>query len=510
VIVPATFPYHEGFEAGTLGDEWLTDFTNEGRVQVADSYPYSGTYSLLLDDYRDDSIYSRAAAILTIDLSGQPDVMLDFWWREFSDTTHAEDGVFISDDDGTTWHPVLSLEGTSAWQREVIDLDAEAASAGIAFNDHFQIKFQFYEDDPIPVDGFAIDEVQVRPNAPPVLTWPGDTDYEQDGLDPESGDIRDTYVYRIKYADADGDPPALVQVHVDKGGTGIVGSPFTMDCAPGDYAHGVICSHTQEGLEEGSDYTYSFAGQDDQGNQAQSTPVLDAPDVTVTYWVYLPLVLRNAGPPAGPPHLDPIDNPSGHYSYTLTWSTVERATRYTLEEDDNPSFSSPEVVYSGSNTSASVVVQATGTYYYHVKASNKFGETGWSNTRSTVVTVAPPPCPQPGYWAGFTDQGYAVNYDLADTPDCEVTRLKITARLDCVMNPVDLEYTVEYEFPAPVVAREFEYYVSWGDYSERVSGTFTSQTEATGRWFFFVPDPNSPVPGRFCTGGGSWTATYRP
>jgi hypothetical protein len=283
-----------------------------------------------------------------------------------------------------------------------------------------------------------------------------------------------------------------------------------MDCAPGDYVQGVICSHNQEGLEKGSDYTYSFAGQDDQGNQAQSTSVLDAPDVTVTYWIHLPLVMRNAGPPAGPPELDPIDNPNGYYSYTIRWSTVERATRYTLEEDDNPSFSSPEAVYSGSNTSTSVVVAATGTYYYRVKASNSFGETGWSNTRSTVVTVAPPPCPQPGYWAGSTDQGYAVNYDLADTPDCEVTRIRITARLDCIFNPVDLEYTVEYFVPAPVVAREFEYYVSRGDYSERVSGTFASQTEATGEWFFYIDDPSSPIAGRFCAGGGSWSATYRP
>lgn len=46
--------------------------------------------------------------------------------------------------------------------------------------------FQFYDDDPIPTDGYAFDEVQVWANAAPTLVWPGNTNYEQDGLHPES------------------------------------------------------------------------------------------------------------------------------------------------------------------------------------------------------------------------------------------------------------------------------------------------------------------------------------
>ncbi|MEJ2736189.1 MAG: hypothetical protein P8189_21925, partial [Anaerolineae bacterium] len=147
----AAFPFYDGFESGTLGDDWTISTTNEGRVQVADSYPQSGSYSLLLDDYSDDTTYSLAAAILTIDLSGQSQVDLDFWCHDFTDVADPEDGVFISDD-GTTWHQVLDLNSIPSFYRHyIIDLDAEAASAGMALNDHFQIKFQFYEDDPVPV-----------------------------------------------------------------------------------------------------------------------------------------------------------------------------------------------------------------------------------------------------------------------------------------------------------------------------------------------------------------------
>ena len=58
--------------------------TNQGRIASQfHLIAYSGTYSLLLDDSVNDTIYSYAAAILAIDLSGQTQVELDFWWREY-------------------------------------------------------------------------------------------------------------------------------------------------------------------------------------------------------------------------------------------------------------------------------------------------------------------------------------------------------------------------------------------------------------------------------------------
>jgi hypothetical protein len=511
IPTPASFPYSTGFESGALGAEWVISFTNEGRVRVSPSYPYTGTSSLLLDDWQSDAIWSTAAAILTIDLSGQTQVELDFWWDEFGTIDDAQDGVFISSDSGANWYRILSFDADpTAWRHQVIDLDAAAAANGLTLNAHFQIKFQFYDDDPIPTDGYAFDEVRVRPNAPPTLAWPGDTNYQQDGLHPESGDVGDDYVYRIKYADIDADSPNFVRVHIRKGGVDITGSPFAMTCASGDYALGVTCTFTKSGLEAGTDYTYSFVAQDDQGNPAAPTVLIDAPDVTITYRVYLPLIMKNAGPPAGAPILNVIDNPGGNFQFVVSWSAVERATRYTLEEDGNAAFASPSPVYAGSRISTTVSVSAVGTYYYRVKASNAFGESGWSNTQSVVVTVPPPPCPQAGSWSGLTTEGYAITYTVADTPSCQVTTLRITSRVDCIYPSGSLLYTVEYFTAKPIVNREFQYYYSYNpnNHVERVSGSFTSQTQANGSSFFMIPNPGNPA--SYCVGGPNWTASYHP
>ncbi|UCC87827.1 MAG: M4 family metallopeptidase, partial [Anaerolineales bacterium] len=68
--------FSDGFESGNLGTGWTAYTSNEGRVRVGSSYPHSGAYSLLLDDAAGNLTYSYAAAILTLDLSGQSQVGL--------------------------------------------------------------------------------------------------------------------------------------------------------------------------------------------------------------------------------------------------------------------------------------------------------------------------------------------------------------------------------------------------------------------------------------------------
>jgi hypothetical protein len=158
----ANFPFSDGFETGTLRSMWSTYTTDEGRVQVSSSYKHGGTYSVLLDDTTDNATYSTAGLILTINLAGQTEVDLGFWWREFGDENDPEDGVFISDDFGSTWKKVLSFNGgPSSYRKDVIDLDAEAASSGISFTGCFQIKFQGYDNYSISTDGYSIDDVKV-------------------------------------------------------------------------------------------------------------------------------------------------------------------------------------------------------------------------------------------------------------------------------------------------------------------------------------------------------------
>ena len=67
-------------------------------------------------------------------------------------------------------------------------------------------------------------------------------------------------------------------------------------------------------------------------------------------------------------------------TYTVKWTEVSSADTYTLQEDDNSAFSTPEVVYTGSNTSKSFTGKAEGpSYYYRVCATNQYGNSKWSS-----------------------------------------------------------------------------------------------------------------------------------
>jgi hypothetical protein len=83
--------------------------------------------------------------------------------------------------------------------------------------------------------------------------------------------------------------------------------------------------------------------------------------------------------------LPPIANDDGDGSYLVDWFDVAGATSYTLEEDDNDGFSSPDTRYSGANSQYPIVGQPLGTWYYRVRASNAAGDGGWSQVRSATV-----------------------------------------------------------------------------------------------------------------------------
>jgi len=164
---PTGLPFSDGFEGGTLGSAWAVETDFQGRVQVGSAASHAGAYSLLLDDDTNGDLYSHASAILSLDLSGQSQVDLSFWWRDFDDENHADDGVFISDDYGQTWYQVVSFNGgPSTFTQATVDLDARAGDAGMSLNDHFLVKFQFYDNWPInpggaSSDGYGIDDVSV-------------------------------------------------------------------------------------------------------------------------------------------------------------------------------------------------------------------------------------------------------------------------------------------------------------------------------------------------------------
>ncbi len=164
-----SLPFYDGFELGHDW-HWLFDLEAESRVMIATYYYYAGKYSAMLDDWYDNSTYSTTAMILPVDLSSYcgSEVFLEFYWREFDDEDDPEDGVFVSDDYGGSWDQVFSFNnGPQDFTHKSISLSEMQTVYGFDFNDHFQVKFQFYDNASIPTDGYAIDEVRIWAVTPP-------------------------------------------------------------------------------------------------------------------------------------------------------------------------------------------------------------------------------------------------------------------------------------------------------------------------------------------------------
>jgi len=128
-----------------------------------------------------------------------------------------------------------------------------------------------------------VDAPDVSNNAP-VLSWTGETGYESDGLEPETGDTATNFAYRVMYMDTDNDAPysGYPRVVILKGGSQISGSPYTMNYVSGSYSAGAIYTLTTALSQLGTDYTYYFEAYDSNSAAAtgQPTTLVYAPDVS--------------------------------------------------------------------------------------------------------------------------------------------------------------------------------------------------------------------------------------
>ncbi|MDN5204703.1 T9SS type A sorting domain-containing protein [Fulvivirgaceae bacterium BMA10] len=164
----ATFPYSEDFESGALGSEWCSLSGANRNTQVSNiNGPRSGIYHLTMDALADD-IYAQNEALLHIDLSGQTQVELEFYFKEFVDETQNQDGIYFSDDGGSTFTKVFDITGgdyvDETWNKLVIDVDNMATNYGLTLNSTFVIKFQQYDNWSIAngPDGIAFDDIAIR------------------------------------------------------------------------------------------------------------------------------------------------------------------------------------------------------------------------------------------------------------------------------------------------------------------------------------------------------------
>jgi hypothetical protein len=224
-------------------------------------------------------------------------------------------------------------------------------------------------------------------NNAPTLDWTGETDYVSDGLHPEIGDDTTTFVYRVKYMDSDDDAPASgdPKLHIEKGGTEISGSPFSMTFVSGTYTAGAIYTYSLT-LSEGSDYSYFFTASDDQGSTATPTQEKNAPVVTG---------LGDTTPPASPSNLN-VTSPGTSGNLVITWdpNTESDLAGYRIYRSNTSGSGYIEV-----GTVSKLVTSFTDTgledgktYYYVITALDSSGnESPYSDESQGTPQVLTPP-----------------------------------------------------------------------------------------------------------------------
>jgi len=118
-----------------------------------------------------------------------------------------------------------------------------------------------------------------------------------------------------------------------------------------------------------------------------------------TTYVHLPIIRKTFPPLPARPVMKAIDNSDRNDAYGVEWWPAERADSYTLQEDDNPGFSSPDTVYQGDGTYCNLTSRPAGTLFYRVQGVNSWGEGAWSDPAGVVI-----PAPW-GVWVIQNDTG---------------------------------------------------------------------------------------------------------
>lgn len=128
------------------------------------------------------------------------------------------------------------------------------------------------------------------------------------------------------------------------------------------------------------------------------------------------------------PDLFPIANDDWDNDYLVNWRSVQGATSYVLQEDNNGAFTSPATVYQGAASELQVTGHVGGLWYYRVRASNGAGDSPWSNTEavgmrplSAILYLVSNPDLDGNYWVEWADTEGADSYQLEEDNNQDFT-----------------------------------------------------------------------------------------
>jgi len=156
----------------------------------------------------------------------------------------------------------------------------------IAYTGDGLLNYRFYATEGIDeATGVATSDsiVQVpsgSTNTAPLLSWTGETNYANDGVDPDSGAASTNFEFRITYADDDNDAPTSIQIWFDENDNTLYeeGEKYTMteaDSADTDYSDGKLYVVTLQPASAGDGSVYYHFYANDGSDAATGVPTSD-------------------------------------------------------------------------------------------------------------------------------------------------------------------------------------------------------------------------------------------
>ncbi len=155
----ASFPLaQDSFEVGIWNQGLYPQSYNEGTIEFNTDYVHLGGRSVFLGQKVAGA--ASASVHLLFDLTGQTDVLLDFWSRPTGDGAYRE--LYISDDNGANLTKIANLDSRlREFEHKSINIAAEAQKHGLTLNNKFRIIFSFRHYNARVGDGFVIDDLKI-------------------------------------------------------------------------------------------------------------------------------------------------------------------------------------------------------------------------------------------------------------------------------------------------------------------------------------------------------------
>ncbi|MBU1599396.1 IPT/TIG domain-containing protein, partial [bacterium] len=325
---------------------------------------------------------------------------------------------------------LLKQELPLAWFSGAISTGAVyKGTTTISTSGSYTYKIIAYDQWGVPAVGYPIDPITgsgpvVTGGVVPELIWSGETGYESDGVDPNSGTTGDTFTFRVGYRDTSAKPPASgypkVYIRID-GATIAIGTLTLVSgsAAAGTYSYQTVLSTAS------TDYNYYFEAYNTSTVQAIGTPTnIPAGTFTVTGPNLAPTLSWTGNPGYGTEGVSPDKGATGiTFSFEVLYKDANNDSGSVTLELTNcyGTISTYTMTPQGTTSAAgvrfagSVTLNTLGTYSHRFLATDIKGS---SSTTPLVPDLPEVLTPPELLWTGetnYTNDGLHPESDIIGT-----------------------------------------------------------------------------------------------